>query len=267
METDGSRVCSPAPFRWLLVAASCAVSHGITAQESSIPTVLTKQFSECNICPHCRAKKLGADELARSAAAVPSGGPDDMAPLTPSHSLHRELTSRPKSPALPCDVSSVNHMPRTPCTPAVAVYEQDGDAEMTDTTSAAAVTRSSSAALGVDRVRASTAASELERQGKHTTPTEARAHDEDDGFLGAVHSLELTRLQTYGKLEAAHLPFDPACLRSLRVLRVASDDMLAEGTLEALLEGLDPLATPQVHILKCHFATKYALHNDRRATI
>jgi len=252
METDGSRVCPPAPFRWLFVAASCAVSHGITAQESSIPTVLTKQF---NICPHCRAKKLGADELARSAAAVPSGGPDDMAPLTPSHSLHRELTSRPKSPALPCDVSSLNHMPRTPCTP--AVYEQDGDAEMTDTTSAAAITMSSSAVLGVDLAGASTAANEMERESKHThtTPAGARAH-EDDCFLGAVHSLELTRLQTYGKLEAAHLPFDPACLRSLRVVRIASDDMLAEGALEALLEGLDPAATPQVHILKCHFATK-----------
>jgi hypothetical protein len=63
------------------------------------------------------------------------------------------------------------------------------------------------------------------------------------GEFVQVHSLELTRLQTYGKLEESQLPFEPSCLCSLRVLRFGSDDMLAEGALPALLDGLDAAAS------------------------
>ena len=56
------------------------------------------------------------------------------------------------------------------------------------------------------------------------------------GFLSAVHTLELTRMQYKGlTLDIEHIPFDLTSLGSLRVLRVHSQDMLTEKTLEALL--------------------------------
>ena len=56
------------------------------------------------------------------------------------------------------------------------------------------------------------------------------------GFLSAVHTLELTRMQYKGlTLDIEHIPFDLTSLGSLRVLRVHSQDMLTETTLEALL--------------------------------
>ena len=51
-----------------------------------------------------------------------------------------------------------------------------------------------------------------------------------------MHTLELTRMQYKGlTLDIEHIPFDLTSLGSLRVLRVHSQDMLTEKTLEALL--------------------------------
>ena len=51
-----------------------------------------------------------------------------------------------------------------------------------------------------------------------------------------MHTLELTRMQYKGlTLDIEHIPFDLTSLGSLRVLRVHSQDMLTETTLEALL--------------------------------
>lgn len=55
-------------------------------------------------------------------------------------------------------------------------------------------------------------------------------------FLAGVTELEMLRIQTSAKLEAENIPFDTSALTSLQILKCLSDDMLAVGTLEALVK-------------------------------
>ena len=119
---------------------------------------------------------------------------------------------------------ALNHMPRTPLHD-VPEGSQPGESAEQD--------------LQRHLAKAAEAAVELAapNKGASARPPATQPGAGED-FLGAVHSLELTRLQAHGKLDASQLPFDASTLCSLRVLRFASDDMLSEGTLESLLQRM-----------------------------
>ncbi len=70
--------------------------------------------------------------------------------------------------------------------------------------------------------------------GDHAMLTDSGASSVD-AFMGYVQSIELVRLQTYEKLESTALPFAHTTLSSLTTLKVSTDDVLTDGTLDALL--------------------------------
>jgi len=199
-----------------------------------------------------RTKKLDAQELARVLDDLTAS---HSAPATPGVSQSKNI---PQSSDLPSAISglALNHMPQTPptgncvltsslalntmpqthCTSAHG--ERDGDIILAD------ATRAADSAIDVHPEALSRTLDKLPR-GKPRFYMDGGSAGADateasciESFLGAVHSLELTRLHTYGKLEAAHFPFDARLLGSLRVFRVATDDILAEGALETLFEGV-----------------------------
>jgi len=221
--------------------ALCTIPSAPCAPASLSPQRLRAWRAEVLALTPGRAcnRSLPTEELARIAAALPSGNPDELLPLTPSHSLLGEQAAPMCSPPLPSDVSglALNHMPHTPHSPAPA----SEPAEKGSMTMEVDYLPSDS------QMRMEHGADAAVAQAQGRAPARwppAQAAVGVARFLGAVHSIELTRLQTYGKMEEAQFPFDISCLSSLRVLRFGSEDMLAEGALSALLDGLDAASPP-----------------------